>query len=63
MPITTRMVAIKWTRVVRRSSFSRPIFGHIRVSTMPMKKMTIGSVESATTEARATTGARVRAAR
>ncbi len=62
-PVTTRTVAMRWTRTVFLLSFSRPNLGQIRVKMIPMKKMAIGSVESEVAEARATDGAAVRAAR
>lgn len=61
--MTTMVVAMRWTRTVFLSSFSRPNFGQMRVKTIPMKKMTMGSVASEVTEARATAGARASATR
>ena len=46
-----------------RLSFSRPNLGQMRVSSSPMKKMTIGSAESEAAEARAIDGAKTRALR
>ncbi len=63
MPMTTRTVAARWTRTVFLSSFSRPNLGQMRVSRIPIKKMTIGSAESEAAEAIATAGAVTRAAR
>ena len=63
MPTTTRAVAIRWTMMERASSFSRPKTGRIKVRTRPMKKIMIGSVASAATEARATAGAETSARR
>ncbi len=63
MPTTTSAVAMRWTIMERASSFSRPKMGRMRVRTRPMKKITMGSVASATTEASATAGAETRARR
>jgi len=63
MLITTRTVAITWTKTVLLFRVSRPNFGQIRVKTRPIKKMMIGSVESAVAETRATDGAMARAVR
>ena len=57
MPITTRTVAMRWTRTVLRSNFSRPNLGQINVKTSPKKNMAIGSPVSEMAEAKATVGA------
>lgn len=63
IPITTRMVAIRCTSTVFLLSFSRPNLGQMSVSTIPMKKITIGSTESEAAEAKATAGAAMSASR
>ena len=63
MPITTRIVAARWTSTDFLLSFSRPNLGQIKVSRSPMKKMIIGSAESDAAEAIATAGAKMRPAR
>ena len=57
------MVAIRCTRTVLRSSFSRPNLGQMRVNKSPIKKIIIGSDESEATDAIATLGAASRAPR
>ena len=63
MPRTTKNVAMRWTIMDLRSSFSRPNFGQIRVSKIPRKNITMGSAESEAADAKATVGARIRPAR
>jgi len=63
MPATTRIVAARCTMTDLRLSFSRPNFGQIRVSSKPMKKITIGSAESVAAEASAIDGAKIKALR
>ena len=63
MPVTTRIVATRCTMTVLRSSFSRPNLGQIKVRTIPIKKIAMGTEESMTAEARATVGAAMRASR
>ena len=57
MPITIKIVATRWMMTERRLRSSRPNLGQINVIIMPIKKITTGLDESATTEASAMDGA------
>ena len=59
MPITIKMVATKWTIMERRLRSSRPNLGQMAVTIRPIRKITTGLEESATTEARAIDGAAI----
>ena len=61
--MTTNIVAMRCIKITFFCNFSRPNFGQISVSSRPIKKITIGSMESDAAEARARAGAAISAAR